>query len=169
MVAAGSPAANQSSTSRAACRVCGRFDGDAVVAEVLAERVLGFAVAELVESIAFPGVDLPDVVPQLERKPTLHERAEGAARLEFGQLPVIAYEHDLALGGKHGVDELGDLPRRDHARLIDHEHAPLRHRPPTAPQVGQQRERARALDPGPVLQLGRGPARGRNAEHRMAG
>ncbi len=68
------------------------------------------------------------------------------------------------------VDELGDLAGRDHAR-------PRRRRARIAPaggraaraQVGEQRERARALDPRAVLQLGRGAARGRDAEHRMAG
>ena len=43
---------------------------------------------------------------------------------------MIADEHDLALDREDGVDELGDLAGRDHARLVDDEHAPLRHRCP---------------------------------------
>ena len=54
-------------------------------------------------------------------------------------------------------------PRRRRART-----APASGRPRVA-QVGEQRERARALDPGAVLQLGRGTARDRDPEHRMAG
>ena len=103
-------------------------DVDAVVRLVEGDRLLGAAVAEVVERGALPGVDLAVVLGQLDREAAVDEPAERAAGLELGQLAVIADEHQLAADRRGRVDQLRELPGRDHARLVDDEHAPLRQR-----------------------------------------
>ena len=134
---------------------------------VAGERLLGVAVAELVERGALPRVDLAVVLGQLDREAAVDEAAEGAAGFELGQLAVIADEHQLAADRRGRVDQLRELPGRDHAGLVDDEHAPLGQRPVV--EVTEQRGDARAPDPGVVLELARGAPGDRDPEHRVAG
>ncbi len=92
------------------------------------ERLLGAAVTEVIERAALPSVALAVVLGQLDRQPAVHEAAEGAAGLELGQLAVIADQHELAVRLGDDVHELRELSGRDHAGLVDDEHASLRQR-----------------------------------------
>ena len=82
----------------------GALDVDAVVRLVAGERLLGAAVAELVERGALPRVDLAVVLGQLDREAAVDESAERAAGFELGQLAVIADEHQLAADRRGRVD-----------------------------------------------------------------
>ena len=133
---------------------------------VAGERLLGAAVAELVERGALPGVDLAVVLGQLDREAAVDEPAERAAGFELGQLAVIADEHQLAADRRGRVDELRELPGRDHARFVDDENAPFRQR---GVAVAEQGGDARAADPGAVLELAGGAPGDRDPEHREPG
>jgi hypothetical protein len=75
------------------------------VSVVERDRVLGPAIAEVIESGALPRVDLAMVLAQNRREVPVDESAKGAAGLELGQLVVITDEHELALHRGDRVDE----------------------------------------------------------------
>ena len=134
------------------------------------ERLLGSSVAQVVERGALPRVDLAVVLGQHDREAAVDEAAERAAGLELGQLAVIADQHELAADRGDRVDELGELPGRDHPGLVDDEHAALRQRGrAVVVDRAEQRGDARARDPRVQLELARGAARDRHPEDREAG
>ena len=57
---------------------------DPVVVAIGLDGVRGFAVTQLVECPAFPGLVLAAVLGQLDRDAAVDERAEGSAGLELG-------------------------------------------------------------------------------------
>ena len=165
-----SPAAHQSATSRPRERSGVSSITDAVMLLIERDRGFGAAVAEVLERRAFPRVDLAVVLGQLDGEPALDEAAKRASRLELGQLTVVADEHQLAADRRGRLHELGELSRREHPGLIDHEHAPLRQRArPAALQVAEQRGDARTRDPRILLELPRGATRDRHPEHGQPG
>jgi hypothetical protein len=148
----------------------GALDVDAFVGLVAGKRLFGVTFAELVERCAFPAADLAVVLGQLDREPAVHKSAERAAGFELGQLAVIANEHQFAADRRGGVDQLRELPGRDHARFVGDEDAPVRQRAGSAiVEVSEECGDARAADPGVVLELTRGPPGDRDPEHRVAG
>ena len=111
------------------------------------ERLLGAAVAERASSAARSHASTwrRFSVSSIAR-PRCDEPAERAAGLELGQLAVIADEHELAAGRSTCVEQPRELPRRDHAGLVDDEHAPLRAARSPRVEVAEQRGDARARD-----------------------
>ena len=82
---------------------------------------------------------------------------------------MVADQHDLALDVLDLVDELREIPSRNHPRLIHHEYAPLRQTGPTAAtEIAEQSGDARALDAGAGLQLVRRPPSSSHAEDGIA-
>ena len=141
---------------------------DAAVLLVGGDRLSGSTVGDMVERAPFPRFRLALVVNQLDREPAADQGAERAAGLDLGQLAVIADEHQLAVRAFDVLEQLGQLPGRDHAGLVDDEHAPLRERPAVV-DIVHQRGRAGRLDPGACGQLAGGAAGHRDAQHGMAG
>jgi hypothetical protein len=82
---------------------------------------------------------------------------------------VIADEDELAAGALDVVEQLRQLAGRDHAGLVDHQHALVGQPKVARPgKVGEQRGDACAGDAGAVLQLASGAPRRRDAQHREA-
>ena len=141
---------------------------DAAVLLVGGDGLGGAAVGDVVERAPFPRLRLALVVDQLDGEPAGDQGAERAAGFDLGQLAVIADQHQLAVRSFDVLEQLGQLPGRDHAGLVDDEHAPVRERPAVV-DVVQQRGGAGRFDPGPRSQLAGGAAGDSHAEHRMAG
>jgi len=127
----------------------GVLDVDAVVRLIADDRPLCVALTQLVKRGALPAADLAVVLGQLDRQAAIDESAERAAGFELGQLAMVTDEHELAATRRGGLDQLRELPRRDHARLIHDEHAAFRQRPMF--EAAEQRGDARAADAGAVL------------------
>jgi hypothetical protein len=84
--------------------------------------ITGFASGEIARGVPLPVLPLTAHFADFCPAVTLMDRAERRARLDGLQLLDIADQHDLCLGlgsmGKHPFQ----LPRTDHARLVDHQH-----------------------------------------------
>ena len=90
------------------------------------ERGIGLTGAQLIERLALPRVHLAHVLAELDRQSPLHETEERSAGADLRQLPVVADEHELAVGTFDMVEQLDQLPRRQHPGLVDHEHSAVR-------------------------------------------
>ena len=165
-----SPRASQSATSRSRTSSPVGSTTSALVVGVQLQRFVGPALPKVIERHSLPAVDLPNVLGQLDREPSLDEPTERATGADLRQLPMVTDQHDLALDALDLADELRELPSRNHPSLIDHEYASTRQtRPSTASEITEQSGDARALDAGAGLQLVRRTPSCRNAENRIAG
>ncbi len=146
-----------------------RLDGETAVPLVEADGLGGATIAQQIERAPLPRVRLAEVVLELDREPALDEAAEDAAGLDLRQLAVVTDEHELAVNPLDPIDELGQLARRDHPRLVDDHDGLIRKLSVPALELTEHRRHARALDAGAVLQLARGASRDGRAKHRIPG
>ena len=129
------------------------------------DRLLPTPGAQVLDRLALPRVALPAVLGQLDGEPAASERAERAAGVDRGELPVVADEDELAARRLDVVEHRGELPRSGHPRLVDDEHDPPR-QALAAFQPGDQLRDADRRDRGLRLELLRGVAGDRGAEDR---
>ena len=96
-------------------------DDDPAVVAVGGEGGRDVAAAQLVERVAFPRVLLAAVDGQFDD--TVAERVERgperAAGGDFGELVVVADEHDLGADCGGLVDDRGDVAGAGHRRFVD--------------------------------------------------
>ncbi|HUP75765.1 MAG TPA: hypothetical protein VM282_22205 [Acidimicrobiales bacterium] len=85
------------------------------------ERLLDVAVAELDERVAFPGLVLSPVLGELDRCDAGGEAPEQSAGFDFGELVVVADEHDFRAGRGGGVEDRCELSCAGHAGFVDHD------------------------------------------------
>ena len=104
--------------------VAGVGDDDAAVVAVGGEGGGDVAAAELVEGVLLPDVLLAAVDGQLDD--AVAERVEGgperAAGGDFGELVVVADEHDLGPDGGGLIDDGGEVAGAGHRGLVDDDH-----------------------------------------------
>src|SRR6266540_4051832 len=111
-----------------------------VVRAVQLDRLVHLALADQLDRLALPGVQLPPVLDQLARAQPHAQGAEAAARIDRRQLPVIPDQHDLGTVPLGMLQQAGELAASDHAGLVHHQHRPgVQQRPvtpvPTSPSV----------------------------------
>jgi hypothetical protein len=86
--------------------------------------LVDLALADQLDRLALPGVQLPPVLREFAgAKP----QAQGAEAAAGGgrELPVVADQDHLRLGVLGVLQQAGELARADHAGLVDHQHRPL--------------------------------------------
>jgi hypothetical protein len=111
---------------------------DAVVLGVGGDRGLDAAVAHVVDGLLLPRLDLPAVDGQFARPEPQPERAEAAARVDGGELPVVAHQDDLGAGVVGVVEQRAELAGPEHRGLVDHQHRPAVQLEPTLAHVVEE-------------------------------
>lgn len=93
------------------------------------------------------------------------ERGEGPARLDLGELTVVANEYELRLGGTRLVEQASDRAGTDHGGLVDDHDRSGGEMASTVAKVAQEPFDRRGGDVGAVLEVGRSACCERAADH----
>ena len=106
------------------------------------------------ECFAFPRLMLTAVLRQADRFDASGEPAQQAAGFDLGELSRITDQHDLRAGGCGVVDESGEGPGADHARLVnDHDRVVWESAVVGVVEIGEETRDRLGRDPRRRLEL----------------
>jgi hypothetical protein len=152
---------------RRARRVGARGRDEPTVLVVGTDEALHLAAAQGAERVPVPAVALPADVVELNRAQALRERTERPARLDLGELAVVADQHELGVRVARRVGQRREIARADHAGLVDDQHC-ARRELHAALEAAPETSDRRRVDPRLVAQFARRARRQPTAEHRAA-
>src|SRR5262245_11552757 len=145
---------------------------DALVVAVPVDRALDVAATKLLEDLAFLRVALAEVLTEVLHGPvvTLEQCTERTAWSDGGELAVVTDEDHLCTGGVTCLEEVHEVAIVGHGGFVeDHDMSRVEVDAAVVDPPPQRRQRARVVGSGFAAEGARCLARGRRAEHGVAG